>query len=88
MEFVATLQQTCGLSVDYCPPAELCGIGAGRERAKRNSEGTGMHINPKEGHPAMDYAEHEKTYKLFTKLTLLTIVSVAALMAFLFAFVA
>ena len=47
-----------------------------------------MHINPKEGHPAMDYAEHEKTYKLFTKLTLLTIVSVAVLMAFLFVFVA
>jgi hypothetical protein len=47
-----------------------------------------MHINPKEGHPAMDYAEHEKTYKLFTKLTLLTIVSVAVLMALLFVFVA
>jgi len=47
-----------------------------------------MHIDPKEGHPAMDYAEHEKTYKLFTKLTLLTIVSVAVLMAFLFVFVA
>ncbi len=28
-----------------------------------------MHIDPKEGHPAMDYAEHERTYKLFTKLT-------------------
>ncbi len=47
-----------------------------------------MRIDPKEGHPAMDYAEHEKTYKLFTKLTLLTIVSAAALMAFLFVFVA
>jgi Bacterial aa3 type cytochrome c oxidase subunit IV len=47
-----------------------------------------MHINPKEGHPAMDYAEHEKTYKLFTKLALLTIVSVAVLMVFLFVFVA
>ena len=47
-----------------------------------------MRIDPKEGHPAMDYAEHEKTYKLFTKLTLLIIVSVAALMLFLFVFVA
>jgi len=47
-----------------------------------------MHIDPKEGHPAMDYAEHERTYKLFTKLTLLTIVSAAALMLFLFVFVA
>jgi len=47
-----------------------------------------MRIDPKEGHPAMDYAEHERTYKLFTKLTLLTIVSAAALMLFLFVFVA
>jgi hypothetical protein len=46
-----------------------------------------MHIDPKEGHPAMDYAEHERTYKLFTKLTLYTIVSVVALMAFLYIFV-
>ena len=27
-----------------------------------------MKINPSEGHPAMDYAEHERTYKLFLKL--------------------
>ena len=46
-----------------------------------------MHIDPKEGHPAMDYAEHQRTYKLFCKLTLLTIASVAALMAFLYIFV-
>ena len=46
-----------------------------------------MQIDPKEGHPAMDYAEHQKTYKLFVKLTLYTIVSVAALMAFLYIFV-
>ena len=46
-----------------------------------------MQIDPKEGHPAMDYAEHERTYKLFTKLTLLTVVGVAALMAFLYIFV-
>ncbi len=58
-----------------------------REAIKRASEGSGMHIDPKEGHPAMDYAEHERTYKLFTKLTLVTIVGVAALMAFLYIFV-
>ena len=47
-----------------------------------------MHIDPKDCHPAMDYAEHQKTYGLFIKLTLWTIVSVVALMAFLFIFVA
>jgi hypothetical protein len=46
-----------------------------------------MHIDPKECHPAMDYSEHEKTYKLFTKLTLYTIVGVVGLMAFLYIFV-
>jgi hypothetical protein len=47
-----------------------------------------MHLDPKEGHPAMDYAEHDRTYKLFCKLTLYTIVSVVAVMAFLYFFVA
>ena len=46
-----------------------------------------MHLDPAEGHPAMDYAEHERTYKLFTKITLYTIVSVAILMALLAIFV-
>ena len=46
-----------------------------------------MKINPAEGHPAMDYAEHERTYKLFTKLTLYTIVGVVVLMALLAIFV-
>jgi len=46
-----------------------------------------MHIDPKEGHPAMDYAEHQRTYRLFLKLTLYTIVGVVALMAFLYIFV-
>jgi len=46
-----------------------------------------MRIDPKEGHPAMDYAEHEKTYKLFLKLTVYVLVSVVALMAFLAVFV-
>ena len=46
-----------------------------------------MRIDPSEGHPAMDYAEHQSTYKLFLKLTLWTIVSVVVLMALLAAFV-
>lgn len=47
-----------------------------------------MRLDPKEGHPAMDYAEHEKTYKLFCKLTLLTIAGVVVVMALLALFVA
>ena len=46
-----------------------------------------MHIEPKECHPAMDYAEHQKTYKLFLKLTVYTIVGVVILMALLAIFV-
>ncbi|HEU0017466.1 MAG TPA: aa3-type cytochrome c oxidase subunit IV [Methyloceanibacter sp.] len=46
-----------------------------------------MHIDPSEGHPAMDYSEHQRTYKLFLKLTLYTIVGVVALMALLALFV-
>ena len=46
-----------------------------------------MQIDPKEGHPAMDYAEHQRTYRLFLKLTVYTIVGVVALMAFLYIFV-
>jgi len=46
-----------------------------------------MNINPAEGHPAMDYAEHERTYKLFVKLTVYLIISVVVLMALLAIFV-
>ena len=46
-----------------------------------------MHIDPKECHPAMDYTEHQKTYKLFLKLTLWTVVSVVVLMVLLALFV-
>ena len=46
-----------------------------------------MHIDPKECHPAMDYSEHEKTYKLFIKLTIYTVVATVALMALLAIFV-
>jgi hypothetical protein len=47
-----------------------------------------MKIDPSEGHPAMDYAEHERTYKLFLKLTGYLIVGVVIVMAFLAIFVA
>jgi hypothetical protein len=46
-----------------------------------------MHIDPAEGHPDMDYAEHQRTYNLFLKMALYTIVSVVLLMALLAIFV-
>jgi len=46
-----------------------------------------MHIDPKAGHPAMDYAEHSKTYRLFLKGSLYLLISVVAIMAFLAIFV-
>ncbi|MGH6736007.1 MAG: aa3-type cytochrome c oxidase subunit IV [Methyloceanibacter sp.] len=39
-----------------------------------------MHIDPKEGHPEMDYAEHMRTYGQFCKMTLWTVILVAAIM--------
>jgi hypothetical protein len=35
------------------------------------------------GHPAMDYDEHEKTYRMFLKLIKYTIAGVVALLALL-----
>ena len=46
-----------------------------------------MRINPKEGHPAMDYSEHEKTYRLFCKLTGLTVIGTVIVMGLLAIFV-
>jgi Bacterial aa3 type cytochrome c oxidase subunit IV len=46
-----------------------------------------MHIDPAECHPDMDYAEHRKTYRLFLKIALSTIVGVAILMALMAVFV-
>ena len=46
-----------------------------------------MQIDPKECHPAMDYTEHRKTYKLFLKLTGYVIIGMVALMALLAIFV-
>ena len=46
-----------------------------------------MHLDPAEGHPDMDYAEHERTYKLFLKLSLWTVISVVVILALLAIFV-
>ena len=46
-----------------------------------------MKIDPAECHQAMDYPEHVKTYKLFLKLTVLTIVGTVITMALLYMFV-
>jgi hypothetical protein len=46
-----------------------------------------MHIDPKAGHPAMDYAEHTKTYGLFLKGALYLLIGVVAIMVFLGVFV-
>ncbi|HYB05295.1 MAG TPA: aa3-type cytochrome c oxidase subunit IV [Methyloceanibacter sp.] len=46
-----------------------------------------MHIDPAECNPAMDYNEHQKTYKLFLKLALYTIVGIVVLIALLAVFV-
>jgi hypothetical protein len=46
-----------------------------------------MHIDPKECHPDMDYTEHQKTYRLFCKLTAWTIIGVVILMVLLAIFV-
>jgi hypothetical protein len=46
-----------------------------------------MHIDPAECHAAMDYTEHQKTYRLFLKLALCIIVGVAILMALMAVFV-
>ena len=42
-----------------------------------------MHIDPAECHPSMDYSEHQRTYKLFLKLALYTVIGVAALLVLL-----
>jgi hypothetical protein len=46
-----------------------------------------MHIDPSEGHPSMDYNEHQRTYSLFLKGTILLVVGVAVLMGLLAIFV-
>jgi aa3 type cytochrome c oxidase subunit IV len=61
-------------------------MGRAEQQPKRR-KGSGMSIDPTERHPAMDYAEHDRTYKLFRKLTGYVIVGVIALMACLAIFV-
>ena len=46
-----------------------------------------MKIDPSECHPAMDYNEHQKSYKLFLKGTLYLLVAVIAIMALMAIFV-
>jgi hypothetical protein len=46
-----------------------------------------MKIDPKECHPAMDYSEHQKTYKLFLKGSAYLLGGVVVLMALLALFV-
>jgi Bacterial aa3 type cytochrome c oxidase subunit IV len=48
---------------------------------KDPSRGSGMHIDPKEGSSAMDYAEHMRTYNLFCKMTLWTVITVVVIVA-------
>ncbi len=47
-----------------------------------------MRIDPKEGSPTMDYAEHLRTYRLFCKLAAAALIGVVLVMAFLAMFVA
>jgi hypothetical protein len=46
-----------------------------------------MHIDSKRCHPAMDYNEHAKTYKLFLKGTIYLVASCVVIMALLAIFV-
>jgi hypothetical protein len=56
-------------------------LDAHEPQSSKGSGGSRMHIDPKKGSPEMDYAEHMRTYSLFCKLTLWTIISAAGLMA-------
>jgi hypothetical protein len=46
----------------------------------------GMGVNTSGGHPAMDYAEHERTYKAFLGWTKFTVVSVVIILAGMYFF--
>jgi len=45
-----------------------------------------MAIDPSGGHPAMDYAEHTRTYSGFIRATIVMIVLVALLLLFMLFF--
>ena len=42
-----------------------------------------MAVDPSGGHPAMDYAEHTRTYSGFLRATVIMIVLIVAILAFL-----
>jgi len=42
-----------------------------------------MSVDTSHGHPAMDYAEHTRTYKGFLRATVILIVLVVAILAYL-----
>ena len=42
-----------------------------------------MSIDVQNGHPAMDYAEHEKTYKMFIALAKWGVIASAAVLIFM-----
>jgi hypothetical protein len=46
-----------------------------------------MAIDPSGGHPAMDYAEHTRTYSGFLKATVIMIVLVVAILLYLLSIV-
>jgi len=46
-----------------------------------------MAIDPSSGHPAMDYAEHTRTYSGFLKATVIMIVLVVAILLYLLSIV-
>jgi hypothetical protein len=77
----------CGQAVDYCSAPTLYAICRDEEAISATGE-FAMRIDPKEGHPQMDYTEHMKTYGLFCKLTAYTIIGVVAVMVILALFVA
>ncbi|MEL6297540.1 MAG: aa3-type cytochrome c oxidase subunit IV [Pseudomonadota bacterium] len=39
-----------------------------------------MSLDTSDGHPAMDYTEHKRTYSMFLKLTQITIVAVVLIL--------
>jgi len=45
-----------------------------------------MAIDPSGGHPAMDYAEHTRTYASFVRMTMAMIVVVALVLLFMLFF--
>jgi hypothetical protein len=62
--------------------AKACAISTPQPKAGAMAEDHA----PLTGHPAMDYAEHERTYKLFLKLVKYTVIGAVALLILLAVF--